>query len=132
MGKMSDKDWHNTIALDFDGVICEFGTDKAGIPVEGAFEGIKALLDAGWYIEIHSGKCNTPDGIASMMSWFMLNAPGEIRRAVMSKKINVSGGKPTAKVYIDDRGITFTGWADITPDKLESFRAWWQHPASTK
>ena len=126
------KTWHNTIAIDFDGVISQFGTESEGIPVEGAFDGMTDLMDAGWYIEIHSGKCNTPDGIAHMMSWFRQNAPGNILRAISSKRINVPEGKPTAKIYLDDRGFTFRSWKEITPEAMESFRTWWQHPASTK
>ena len=29
------KEWHNTVCLDFDGVIAKFGTEDAGEPVDG-------------------------------------------------------------------------------------------------
>ena len=125
------KDWHNTVCLDFDGVISQFGGDSIA-PVEGMVEGVKGLIGAGWYIDIYSGRSRTLSGITYMREWFHAYAPALEEYFGHEGKIQFPRSKPIAKVYIDDRGLKFESWADITPEVLENFRTWWQHPASTK
>lgn len=126
-----EKTWHNTVCLDFDGVIAEFGNEKAGQPVPGMRSGIKRLLDAGWYIEVYSGRSNTRQGRAQMKRWFLVFCP-HLTIHIEKKLIHFASSKPTAKVYIDDRAMKMDKWEDVTPERLEQFRAWWQHPDSTK
>ena len=126
---MKEKRWSNTVCIDFDGVISEFGNDRAGQLVEGVLDGLTRLIEAGWYIEVFSGRSATIAGRRFMWEYFKVRLP-ELTSHIVSNRINFPSDKPIAKAYIDDRGITFTGWADITPELLESFRAWWQHPAS--
>ena len=128
---MEDKTWANTVCLDFDGVIAKFGTEDAGEPVEGVFDGLLALVDAGWWIEIYSGRCATDEGRKDIEKW-LLGHGAWFFCQLKDKKIVVAKDKPTAKIYVDDRGMVFKSWQDITPDTLERFRAWWQHPASTE
>ena len=141
------KEWHNTVCLDFDGVIAKFGTEDAGEPVDGVFDGMIALLDAGWYIEIYSGRSKTEEGRHTIINWLFDNARlqkcqrfiGALGQSDIYWESKISLGcisfpanKPVAKIYVDDRGLRFTDWKSLTPDVLETFRAWWQHPESTK
>ena len=129
--KRKDKDWHNTICLDYDGVICEFANPREGQPVEGAEKGIKKLINAGWYVEVYSGRSATAGGIRGMMDWFDKHMPS----LYIEKKIGLlsfASNKPVAKIYVDDRGWHFTDWKELTPDNCQNFRTWWQHPDSTE
>lgn len=132
---VSVKEWHNTVCLDFDGVISEFGNEREGQLVEGAIEGMLALIDAGWFIEIFSGRCGTVDGRLDMsrrLEGFFVGTRLYDMFVHFDDRIVVAKVKPVAKVYVDDRGLRFTGWKDITPELLSSFRAWWQHPDCTE
>ena len=125
-------------------MIAEFPHPDPERPVEGAIEGIYRLLQAGWYIEIYSGGSKYPERLEAMKA--LLNTwsqeylselgldtrAGLLEDAETAERINFAIGKPTAKIYVDDRGMRFIGWHDLTPMKLEAFRAWWQHPASEK
>ncbi|MYE89060.1 hypothetical protein F4X33_08715 [Candidatus Poribacteria bacterium] len=53
---MMPKQWSNTVCLDFDGVISEFGNEREGQLVEGVLDGITRLIEVGWYIEVFSGR----------------------------------------------------------------------------
>ena len=138
---MNEKTWHNTVCLDFDGVIGTFPWDDKNpqVPVEGAMEGLYRLIHAGWYIEIYSGGSKYPDRLAEMQmlintwsrEYLIETEQGEL--GILDEypdAINFPIGKPTAKVYVDDRGMGFIHWTYITPDRLNDFRAWWQHPDS--
>ena len=142
---MKPKEWYNTVCLDFDGVIAKFGTVDAGEVVPGAIAGLYRLLDAGWYVEIYSGRSATSQGIQVMKDWMeeadnqyrvddldyselQLNDLGEYYR---QGRLMFAENKPVAKIYVDDRGLKFEGWDTLTPEVLEAFRAWWQHSAAT-
>ena len=124
------KEWHNTVCLDFDGVIGVFPHTEPESPVEGAIEGIQRLLDAGWYIEIYSGGSKHPKRYDEMRR--LLNFWGNGIVDDNPIQISFPKGKPTAKIYVDDRGMKFENWETLTPEALEAFRAWWQHPSSDK
>ena len=122
------KDWHNTLCCDFDGVIASYGGDSIA-PVKGVVEGFIRLIEAGWYIEVFSGRSVSLSGRTYIRDYFSVYLT-ELEKYFDSGRIVLAESKPVAKVYLDDRGMTFTSWADITPDRLNLFRAWWQHPAS--
>ena len=128
---MNEKEWSNTICLDFDGVIAEYGNEKQGHPVFGAITGMDNLIKAGWWIDVYSGRSVTPEGIESLRDWFRENAL-PLKTACDNGTISFPDHKPTAKIYVDDRGWHFTGWSSLTPEACEAFRAWWQHPDSTE
>ena len=122
--------WHRVGCVDVDGVIIEFGNPhrKIGHPIEGAFEGLRKLMDAGWYIEIYSGRSRTPEGIQGIKDLFEKWDPELLQE--YGSQIHFPAVKPTAKWYLDDRGWKFTNWAELTPEFFEGYRAWWQHPNS--
>ncbi len=122
------KEWHNTLCSD---LIAEFGNERAIRPVEGVAEGIQRLIDAGWYIDIYSGRSKTLDGRDFMRGYFKAYLPS-LEEHFVSDRIALPEHKPTAKIYVDDRGFKFNGWHELTPQTCDDYRAWWQHPASTQ
>ena len=123
------KEWHNTICTDWDGVweIYPHSDPYNPQPVPDVHDGIQRLLDAGWFVEIYSGGSKHPERLAQMkrnlLDWF---GQAFWDAYVETGQINFATGKPTAKIYLDDRGMTFHGWNRVTPEVLEGFRAWWQ------
>jgi len=106
-----------TVAIDFDGVIAHYagwlGIDIFGEPISGAKEEIQKMKDMGFYIVIHTARKPTP----SLEKYLKDNG-------IIYDEINWNsnheypqdGGrrKVIADVYIDDRGICFTGnWSGI-------------------
>lgn len=100
---------HNTIAVDFDGVVHKYnkgwhdGTCY-GAPVEGSRDYFhKYSLD--YFLVIFT--CRQP--IESVWKW--------LEEYDLDKYIyEVTNSKPKAKLYIDDRGYRFTSWAKALED----------------
>jgi len=111
-----------TICLDFDGVLNDYtgwkGPDHLGKPLPGARVFLEELLDTGWSVVIHS----TRDA-AGIAAWLQ-------EHDLFPQHVQVVDRKPPAMVYLDDRGITFTGDYAAALDAIEGFRAWWEAPAS--
>ena len=134
--------WHQIVAVDWDGVVGVFPKPEDGDrPVEGAMEGLYALFESGWHIEFYSCGCNNPKRKQRMMDLLMDWSRDYLTENQISlnsffgiypDQINFPTKKPGAKIYVDDRGFQFKGWDTFLPDTLEGFRAWWQHPSSTK
>lgn len=129
-----------TICLDFDGVIHEYskGWDDGTIydpPVPGAFDAIKKMMEAGHPVVIST--CRNP---LDIQKWFADNAP-DIQTVTIEdtdsstveqggwtevadfnedplfwsslKRVLITRLKPSASVYVDDRGFKFfksEGW----------------------
>ena len=123
------KDWHNTICVDFDGVIAEFGNEREGDLVEGVVDGLARLIVAGWYIDVFSGRSATIPGRRYLREYFKVYLSA-LERYIESGRIIFPDNKPVAKIYLDDRGMTFRGWNTITPELCDGFRAWWQDLSS--
>lgn len=105
------------IAIDFDAVIHDYNGDpkKMGPPIPGALAGIKALIAHGAKLVIFSVR--STDQIISWLKKY--NFP----------KLEVTNKKPIAKVYLDDRGITFKGrWTNKLVNQLLSFSPYWEKP----
>jgi phosphoglycolate phosphatase-like HAD superfamily hydrolase len=97
-----------TIAVDFDGVIHAYSRGWRGgviydAPVEGAFQALQDLFDAGYELVIFT----TRDLNGAVEGW--MNA----HRGQFTFEYTVTNVKPMAIAYIDDRAIRFTNWADI-------------------
>src|ERR1039458_1790174 len=113
----------NRIAIDFDGVIHNDSKKypggklmrPTGPPIEGALEGIKALLKAGKEVVIHTARPASHVG-----PWLAKNG---------FPKLKVTNTKPVARVYLDDRAVHFggkTGWGPDLVKTLVNFQPDWK------
>jgi len=91
-----------TIAVDFDGVLCQ--PDAQSTPYPGAREAISLLRENGWVVIIHS--CNNSKWIERWMN----------NQDIRFDYIWDGAGKPVANVYLDDRGLRFENWEQALRD----------------
>lgn len=97
--------YQKTIAVDFDGVISTYESGWTGPvpidpPVPGARAGIAALRGLGFRVEVFSCRALTHEGRYAIESWLT-------QHGITVDK--VTGWKPHAVLYVDDRGYRFTG-----------------------
>jgi len=116
-----------TIAIDVDGVLADYskgwqGAHKIGNPLPGAKEFLQRLREAGWKIILF-----TTRGSRFVADWCK-------EHGLIYDEINDNSslrgenpGKPIATVYLDDRGITFTGNFDRAFDKIMNFKVWYEY-----
>lgn len=118
VGRFSGK----IICVDFDDVINDypgwanegFSTIR-GSPIKGAKEGIEELRRLGYRIFVHSARCGYAGGKYAIEQY--LSTHDIVVDAVTEFK-------PPASVYLDDKGVTFTGdWSKAVQD-VHTFRPW--------
>ena len=123
------------LCLDFDGVIHSYESGWKGAteipdpPVVGALEFMWSALD---HFEVHvfSSRSNAPYGIEAMRDWLRKWAVSGLEtyarddpNLLWVERIQWPKEKPPAKITIDDRAITFTGfWPDM--EYLKRFEPW--------
>lgn len=103
-----------TVCLDFDGVIHSYKSGWQGIdvipdpPVEGAKEAIAALRKEGKEVVVFSSRSKDPKGVKAIEDYLAKHGI-EVDQVVHDK--------PPAQVYVDDRGVPFSGsWVDTLKD----------------
>jgi hypothetical protein len=112
----------STLAVDFDGVIHKYSLGwKDGsiydVPVDGAKESL-AKLGEKFNIVIFTTRLNpelgdTANQKMEMLSW--------LKKYSFTEGIHyhkLSGFKPKAKIYLDDRGMKFVNWEDSIKEIL--------------
>lgn len=120
------------IAIDFDGTLHRFskGWHDGSVydpPVDGAVESVKALIDAGHTVIIHTCRFNVgayegdkrsqDERIEAVTDWMD-------KYGIRGHELWTEKGKPFADVYIDDKAICFTGnWAK-TVERVKEFKPW--------
>lgn len=110
-----------TVVMDFDGVIHSYTSGWQGAtvipdpPIEGIREAIHKIRESGYIVVIVSSRCYQPGGISAIGGWLIANQIYVDR---------VTGEKPPAIVYIDDRGLTFDGHPETLLQRIQSFRTW--------
>jgi capsule biosynthesis phosphatase len=112
------------IAIDLDGTICPIkGPNESYAdlePLPGAVERLRHLRAAGHYVIILTARNMAT--CQSNVGKVMKNI-GKITLDWLEKYgveyDEVYFGKPNAEVYLDDRGIRFTNWAEVTDELLE-------------
>jgi capsule biosynthesis phosphatase len=111
------------IVIDLDGTICSIKTPEQSYadlePLPGASGRIRELRSAGHYVIILSARnMGTCQG---NMGKVMRNI-GKITLDWLEKYEieydEIYFGKPNADIYIDDRAIRFSNWADISDNLL--------------
>ena len=94
------------IAIDFDGTICKRDSIPTGeldweaSPMEGALDAINLLIKTGKKVWV----CTSNPEPEKVKAWLSRNGFPELE---------VTNIKKPAHVYIDDRAIRFTNWADM-------------------
>jgi len=110
-----------TIAVDFDGTICEYDFPRCGLPRQDIVNLLRTLKDMDWRITVHSSRVNVcwpkPGRMAKIqdmldfLRWH--DVPWD---SVWGLKFPLGGyspwltnpedvGKPVAHVYLDDRAV---------------------------
>lgn len=121
-----------TIAVDFDGVIHSYSskwTTPEEIPdpiVDGAIEFLLAALGAGCEVVIYSTRAATESGRDAIRQWLRREAGGAWWPTPAGpgiESVKVSGEKPPAIVYLDDRAWRFDGTFPPIADLL-AFKPW--------
>ena len=111
------------IAVDLDGTLCPIKLPHQSYsdlePLPGAAQSLRELRSAGHYIIILTARnMATCDGNLGKV---MKNV-GKITLDWLERYgfeyDEIHFGKPNAEVYIDDRALRFTCWAEITEDVL--------------
>jgi hypothetical protein len=117
-------DGKKTICIDFDGVIhlYESGWKAHDIIEDGphpeAFEMLAKYAEK-FHVCVYSARSKDELGINAMLKWFRDHGMEE----ELLSKFQFPKQKPTASVYIDDRGWCFTGeWPTVA--ELEAFKPW--------
>lgn len=111
------------VVFDFDGVVHSYTSGWKGItdipdpPVEGIGEAIQEIRDIGYNVVIVSTRSKTEEGRQAILEWLDNN------NIVVDE---VSGTKPPAMCYIDDRAICFDGNSSTLLDKVKNFKTWMQ------
>lgn len=96
-----------TLCLDFDGVLhlhespYEGPSVIPGEPVPGALAFVERALETFDAVVVHSARCATAEGRRAISAWLDVNG--------FPLELTVVADKPPAIVYLDDRGVTFTG-----------------------
>jgi hypothetical protein len=115
----------STIAIDFDGVLSDYSgkfSPRLDPPVDGAIAAIKDYQDAGLEVCIYTTRADGPEAIIRLEAWLIEH--GLPSRRV--KQILITGRKPPAVVYLDDRAWRFTGIFP-SPEEIKNFRTWQGH-----
>lgn len=107
------------VCLDFDGVVHGSQTWKAGRPegepTEGALEFIEELHEEGYEIIISSAHVNEEGDIGASTEAIL----GWLEEYGFPYGIAVTGEKPVANWYIDDRAIRFRGDFDRVKREMD-------------
>lgn len=110
------------VALDFDGVLHAY-TSKWTVPEEihdgptpGALEAVKEYLAAGMEVVVFSARARSNSGMGAMMLWLE-------DHGFPYDEMPITSVKPSAQVYIDDRGFQFNGTFP-SAEELLAFRPW--------
>lgn len=112
------------IAIDLDGTICPIkGPNQSYAelePLPGAVERLRQLRAAGHYVIILTARnmATCQSNVGKVMKNIGKTTLDWLERYGVEYD-EVYFGKPNAEVYLDDRGIRFTSWAEVTDELLE-------------
>lgn len=117
------------ISIDFDGTIVEHAFPEIGEPLEGAFETLKALSEAGHVLVLNTCREDTPGRYYHLTEAIEFckangvefhshneNHPDIVRHILMEEDLldKTVARKVYADIYIDDRNIGgFIGWNKV-------------------
>jgi len=109
------------VAVDFDGTIADYSKRQQGLGelLPGAREFLQKLHDDGWVIIIWTGR-NENGLIAKYLD------ANKVPYDYINENPNGLSGSPKiyADVYLDDRGVTFTGSWEKAYNDIQKFQGW--------
>lgn len=108
------------LALDFDGVLCDYrsgwqGPDKLGQPVFGAAEFVRRAI-ADFDVVVFSARARHEEALPAMRAWLVRHG---------FPPLPITAIKPPAFLTLDDRAMQFTGVWPAVAD-LQAFKAWYE------
>jgi DNA N-6-adenine-methyltransferase (Dam) len=124
------------IAIDFDGVLHSYkqgftgATDLPGLPVPGALEFVQQALAKGHQVTVFSCRARRVVDCVGERDW---DEGGKEAMAQWLAKhgfpeLPITGVKPAAHLYLDDRAYRFVGrWPSL--DRLTRLRPWYESNA---
>ncbi len=116
------------ICIDVDGTIAEYtvwkGWQHIGKPIVdkngiSAKDFLIALKEEGWIIIIHSTR-----GAEQLADYMVKNELPYDYINVNPEVVCNNIGKPIANIYLDDRGMTFTGDYALALEMIKNFKPW--------
>lgn len=125
---MKFKRFRKCVAIDFDGVIHQHVSKWTVAheihdgPVPGAFDFIEQVLDE-FDVVIFSARASDLRGKEAIETWLWEEWKRVKKNVNTLLRIKVTAQKPSAFIYIDDRGWHFQGTFP-TMDELRSFEPW--------
>jgi hypothetical protein len=120
--------FRKTVAIDFDGVIHKHVSKWTVAheihdgPVDGAFAFIEEVL-LFYDVSIFSARAVDPEGHRAITLWLMKHWQESGRDMKVLSPVVITGLKPHAFIYIDDRGWRFEGKFP-TLEELRAFEPW--------
>lgn len=119
---------HNTVCIDFDGVIARYngwkGIGNFGEPLDGIGEALQALRAAGKTIIIFT----TRGEVETIQRYMESNALYyDYINHNPKNALHMNDGKPIADVYVDDRALTFRGkWDAEFVEAIIKHKPWYE------
>jgi hypothetical protein len=118
-------DGRHTICVDFDGVLNAYtgwrGPDTFEGAIPGAIEWLKAMLPA-YKVVILTTRGSYPDSPIWVRRW-LIDQGLSVEEAA---SVRVTCEKPPALIYLDDRGVRFTGSNYPSVTDIRGLRPWWR------
>lgn len=114
MKKQSDfSEIFGSVAIDFDGTICEFAWPDEGPPTKGVKKALKEIKAMGLGIIIHSSRASSYWGKVRFK--YLQRVEEYMKKHKLPYDgIHTGRGKPIAIAYIDDRAVEYRGnWDDV-------------------
>ncbi len=112
----------HTVAVDFDGVLNSYvtrvGLDKQHLlpdpPVPGAREWVEEMVQH-FNVIVFTCRAAFPEGLEAVIAWLKRHG---------FPPLPVTGNKPIAHLYVDDRGFLFTGNNFPSVEFIKNFKTW--------
>ncbi len=96
------------VAIDFDGVLhdakARVSGRKMGAPIEGSRDAVLLLRQRGDTLIVFTLRGDRPQHVEDWLKFYKF------------PPMRVTRSKPEADVYLDDRALRFTNWADALKD----------------
>jgi phosphoglycolate phosphatase-like HAD superfamily hydrolase len=100
-----------TIAIDFDGTLCDMNNvpagKKMGPPMAGAVEGVNRLIELGYKPTVYTVRATSVAAAKAVAQWLAY-----FKFPVM----DVTNNKPNCDLYLDDKAVRFTSWEQVRRD----------------